>query len=634
MSTLIVIAKEPVPGRVKTRLTPPFTPAQAAALARAALLDTLDAVLGAPADHRLLVLDGAADGWLPHPLRDEFTIVPQASGTLDARLAAAFAQAARIDQGPALLVGMDTPQLTVDVLTKGLLALGAGLFGADTAGSYADADAVFGPALDGGFWTLGLREPGHPRVRDLLIGVPMSRDDTGRHQHDRLVSAQLRISVLPTLRDVDHVEDAHAAAAQAPRTRFADLLGRILPGDGGKREGSGAGAATGAGGSTGASAVTDTGADARAGSGPDTSASSRADAGTGSSARARAGTDISAGAGAGAGVGEVAIGFAAPSRRGHSPSYDDVLGPGAGPSPSPSPDHSPGHSDAPNPSPSPSPNHVVASSKVVTPRHAAQLSDTTQPQTATWGGPVSSGYERALWQTIASKPRHSSTATSHASNRASSHTSNHAPGHASSHATSSTAPAPRHEPILLRCESGTVFHLDVAKYAAAPDATDNSVLDRCTGPTLDIGCGPGRLAAELARRGIPSLGVDVTPVALLIARAAGATALRRSVFDRLPGEGRWPYALLIDGNIGIGGDPHALLARIKDLLRPRDGRLLVETAAADLDERHELRLGEHGAPVPWASVGRSALLTLARPLGYRLEASWDSAGRSFTALAT
>lgn len=491
MSTLIVIAKEPVPGRVKTRLSPPFTPKQAAALARSALLDTLEAVRRAPADHRLLVLDGEAGDWLPRALRDGFTIVPQVSGTLDLRLAAAFAEAARIDQGPALLVGMDTPQLTAEVLGKGMLALGAGMAGSGTAGSYADADSVFGPAQDGGFWALGLREPGHPRVNGLLVGVPMSRDDTGKHQHDRLVDADLRISILPTLRDVDHEADARAAAAQAPNTRFAVLLSRIVP----------------------------------------------------------------------------------------------------------------GQDEEPQTEPRSGPEQTVEPATA-----AVTVAVAGTSSAASWSGPVSSGYERALWQTIAQAPRHASAA--------------------------SRSSAQEREPILLRCESGAVFHLDVAKYAAAPDETDSSLLDRCTGPTLDIGCGPGRLAAELARRGIPSLGVDVTPVALLIARAAGATALRRSVFDRLPGEGRWPYALLIDGNIGIGGDPRALLARIKALLRPRNGQLLVEAAAGELDERHELRLGEQGAPVPWASVGASALLALARPLGFRLEASWESAGRNFMALAT
>jgi hypothetical protein len=106
------------------------------------------------------------------------------------------------------------------------------------------------------------------------------------------------------------------------------------------------------------------------------------------------------------------------------------------------------------------------------------------------------------------------------------------------------------------------------------------------------------------------------------------------VFDRLPGEGRWPHALLIDGNIGIGGDPTALLARIKALLLPQGGELLVETAADERDERHALRLGDHGTHVPWASVGATALRAHAEPLGYRPTTTWQSAGRSFTVLAT
>jgi len=187
---------------------------------------------------------------------------------------------------------------------------------------------------------------------------------------------------------------------------------------------------------------------------------------------------------------------------------------------------------------------------------------------------------------------------------------------------------------VLEGEDGESVRLDVAKYAAAPDATDAELLDRCTGPTLDIGCGPGRLSAELARRGIPSLGVDVAPVALLLARAAGATTLRRSVFDPLPGEGRWPHALLIDGNIGIGGDPAALLARIKALLQPAGGELVVEAAADDIDERHRLRVDGRGAALPWARLGTAALRAVAEPLGYTLAATWQSADRHFVALTT
>ena len=153
-TTLLVIAKQPVPGRVKTRLVPPCTHEQAAALAEAALADTLHTVLTVPARRRVLVLDGRPGPWLP----PGFDIVPQCGGPLDERLAGAFAAV----RGPALLIGMDTPQVTPGLLTVDWQA----------------ADAVFGPADDGGFWALGLRVPDPA----LLRGVPMSTPGTGAIQ--------------------------------------------------------------------------------------------------------------------------------------------------------------------------------------------------------------------------------------------------------------------------------------------------------------------------------------------------------------------------------------------------------------------------------------------------------------------
>ncbi|MFC9277983.1 DUF2064 domain-containing protein [Streptomyces collinus] len=196
MITLLVIAKEPRPGRVKTRLTPPFSPEQAAGLAEAALADTLRAVAGAPAARRLLVLDGRPGRWLP----PGFDVVPQCAGGLDARLADAFARCS----GPALLIGMDTPQVTPDLLTV----------------DFADCDAWFGPAEDGGFWALGLARP----EPGLLRGVPMSTPVTGAVQRERLVAAGLRVRDLPRLRDVDTAADARAVAALAPHGAFAARL--------------------------------------------------------------------------------------------------------------------------------------------------------------------------------------------------------------------------------------------------------------------------------------------------------------------------------------------------------------------------------------------------------------------------
>ncbi|NML51107.1 DUF2064 domain-containing protein [Streptomyces sp. R302] len=201
MTTLLVIAKQPLPGRVKTRLTPPFTPEEAASLAEAALTDTLATAARVPAARHVLVLDGEPGPWLP----PGFQVVPQVAGGLDVRLAAAFAAC----DGPALLVGMDTPQITPDILAPALC--------------WDAHDAWFGAAADGGFWALGLAVPDPA----LLLGVPMSRPDTGAVQHARLRAAGLRIGSLPVLRDVDTARDARSVAAEAPRTRFAARHARL-----------------------------------------------------------------------------------------------------------------------------------------------------------------------------------------------------------------------------------------------------------------------------------------------------------------------------------------------------------------------------------------------------------------------
>jgi glycosyltransferase A (GT-A) superfamily protein (DUF2064 family) len=198
-TTLLVIAKQPVPGRVKTRLVPPCTHEQAASLAEAALTDTLHAVLMVPARRRVLVLEGRPGPWLP----PGFDVVAQCGGLLDERLAGAFAAV----RGPALLIGMDTPQVTPGLLTV----------------DWQGADAVFGPAADGGFWALGLRVPDPA----LLRGVPMSTTRTGAIQRARLAAAGLRVADLPQLRDVDTAADAVAVARQAPQSRFAARVGEL-----------------------------------------------------------------------------------------------------------------------------------------------------------------------------------------------------------------------------------------------------------------------------------------------------------------------------------------------------------------------------------------------------------------------
>ncbi|MCY0940479.1 TIGR04282 family arsenosugar biosynthesis glycosyltransferase [Streptomyces antarcticus] len=198
---MLILAKEPVPGRVKTRLTPPYTPQEAALLAQAMLTDSLQAMLAAPAERRVLVLDGTPGPWLPPGIE----VVPQGQGRLDERLAAAF----EVCTGPAVLIGMDTPQVTPAVLAPALAE-----------DAWQGCDAWFGPALDGGFWALGLAEPDPA----LLRGVPMDVPDTGALQRQRLTQAGLTVRDLPVLRDVDTAADAWAVAAQAPHTRFATSL--------------------------------------------------------------------------------------------------------------------------------------------------------------------------------------------------------------------------------------------------------------------------------------------------------------------------------------------------------------------------------------------------------------------------
>lgn len=200
---LLVIAKAPAPGRVKTRLTPPCTPREAAALAAAALGDTLAAAVEAelPA-RRVLVLDGEPGTWVP----DGFEVIPQRGDGLADRLAAAFTDAG----DPAFLVGMDTPQLTPALLDAGLEALDG-------------HDAAFGAALDGGYWGLGLRRPDPEVFRD----VPMSHPRTGLMQCVRLAELGLSTAVLPPLLDVDTIEDARRVAAGAPGTRFATVLAGV-----------------------------------------------------------------------------------------------------------------------------------------------------------------------------------------------------------------------------------------------------------------------------------------------------------------------------------------------------------------------------------------------------------------------
>jgi hypothetical protein len=202
--TVAVIAKAPVPGRVKTRLCPPATHAEAAAVAAASLQDTLDVVLACHAGRRVVVLDGEVGPWCPPGLE----VVAQCGGGLGERLAHAVASLG----GPVVVVGMDTPQLTVALVDRAVHQL-----------CRPGTDAVLGYADDGGYWGIGLRSADH-RV---FSGVPMSSPDTGRAQAAALRSCGLRVARLPQLRDVDTFEDARLVAAAVPGGRFAAAVGLV-----------------------------------------------------------------------------------------------------------------------------------------------------------------------------------------------------------------------------------------------------------------------------------------------------------------------------------------------------------------------------------------------------------------------
>ena len=195
---LLVMAKSPVPGRVKTRLCPPCTPEEAASLAEAALADTLDAVAACGAGRRIIALDGAPGPWLP----SGFEVVPQVDGAFDRRLAAAWATAG----GTGVQIGMDTPQVTAGLLDEALSAL-------DT------TSAALGFAADGGWWAIGLRRADARVFHD----IPMSTSSTGDAQLARLVTLGLDVTALPTLVDLDTIADLPAVTADVHAIRTAAL---------------------------------------------------------------------------------------------------------------------------------------------------------------------------------------------------------------------------------------------------------------------------------------------------------------------------------------------------------------------------------------------------------------------------
>jgi hypothetical protein len=202
---VVVIAKEPRPGAVKTRLCPPLTPEQAAELAEAALADTCRVVACTRVQGRVMALEGRTGRWVP-PGCD---IVVQRTGAFGERLAGAIDDAWALHPLPVLLIGMDTPQLDTQLVESAARAL-----------LDPGVDTVLGPANDGGYWLIGAREP----VAGMFAGVPMSTDHTAAAQLRRLHTLSLTCSLLPTLRDVDTFEDALAVASASPHTAFARAL--------------------------------------------------------------------------------------------------------------------------------------------------------------------------------------------------------------------------------------------------------------------------------------------------------------------------------------------------------------------------------------------------------------------------
>jgi glycosyltransferase A (GT-A) superfamily protein (DUF2064 family) len=201
---VLVMAKAPRPGRSKTRLCPPCTPHEAAAIAEAALYDTLCAVMQCGADRKVIALDGEPGDWLP----SGFEVIPQAEGDFDHRLAEAWLAAG----GPGLQIGMDTPQVTAALLDGCMAELTP------------STDAVLGMALDGGWWAIGLQAP----RREVFLGVEMSTPNTGKCQMMRLRELGLSVRDLPILRDIDVIDDAVAVAAVIPDSHTAFAVGRAM----------------------------------------------------------------------------------------------------------------------------------------------------------------------------------------------------------------------------------------------------------------------------------------------------------------------------------------------------------------------------------------------------------------------
>ena len=182
---------------------------------------------------------------------------------------------------------------------------------------------------------------------------------------------------------------------------------------------------------------------------------------------------------------------------------------------------------------------------------------------------------------------------------------------------------------------GRRIDMPITRWHDDADDADRVLVDACAGPTIDLGCGPGRLVAALVERGIIALGVDNSEVAVSLTQSRGGPALRRDLFTTLPGEGRWSHVLLADGNIGIGGDPTALLRRARMLLHRR-GTVLLEVDPPGCGLRRERARVEGedswGTWFDWAWLDPEALEVAARAAGFRIRWLTERAGRWFAEL--
>jgi SAM-dependent methyltransferase len=197
------------------------------------------------------------------------------------------------------------------------------------------------------------------------------------------------------------------------------------------------------------------------------------------------------------------------------------------------------------------------------------------------------------------------------------------------------------KPLLLhkvdsQSTSTSTKEMDVARWNSGADDTDLRLLTSVRGPVLDVGCGPARMVRAALDLGLQALGIDVSPAAVEVARRSGVQVLERSVFDTLPLEGQWQTVLLVDGNIGIGGDVNALLRRCRQLISPA-GEVVVEVDVhPERDRTYTGRLvdaeGGRSASFPWAEIGVNPLVARAETLGLELRQAWTAGERSFCRL--